>query len=73
MEQLKLFAEEIIGDIYTYQNCERQFEIKEISEFVYTLINLETGEDHTVTDNVFLDLINIKTGKAKWQFHTKIF
>lgn len=74
MTQLTLFYKpEEIGDVFTYPNDETEFELIGISGFIYWFINKSTGKEHWVTDTVFEDLINIKTGRAKWEYHTNNF
>lgn len=72
--QLPLFYKsEKIGDVFTYPEDKTEFELIEIRGFIYWFINKTTGEKHWVTDTVFEDLINTKTGRAKWEYHTNNF
>jgi hypothetical protein len=57
----------LIGKKYKYPNSEKIFVIKSIANFH---CGFYCG--HWCTDNVFVDLINIETGIAKWQQPTKV-
>jgi hypothetical protein len=65
-------GEGVIGDIYKYPEpkAKDKFKLVEIDseKGVYIFEDMQTGKEHRVSDNVFNDMKNIKTGKAKWEF-----
>jgi hypothetical protein len=46
-----------IGEYYTYPGSKRRFKLIEVDGYIF---KFECG--HRCTDNVFLDLIRVKTG-----------
>lgn len=47
----------MVGELYKYPNDDKLFKLKEIRKYAYIF---ECG--HRVSDTVFPDLINVKTG-----------
>ncbi len=52
---------------YKYPDCKDIFELEKIEGFIY---KFKCG--HWVTDNVFLDLIDLKTNTPNWELN-KLF
>lgn len=52
----------MIGEYFKYYNCKRLFKLVRIDGYMYVF---ECG--HRVTDNVFIDLVRVKTGIPNYE------
>lgn len=68
IEEARQKGDPVVGDTYTYPRSKAEFELVSVGKNGNVIIkDVKTGEESTVTDNVFDDLVNKKTGKARWE------